>query len=75
MFVDRRCQRAFHAAQAERKAADAEARAEEAGALADRLLTEHTSEWVPHWVAYGYEKVRSEGGLPNFQQEEFSITL
>jgi hypothetical protein len=43
--------------QARRAAADADARADEASKLTDQLLAEHYNEWVPHWVAYGYEKV------------------
>ena len=30
---------------------------DEASKLTDQLLAEHYNEWVPHWVAYGYEKV------------------
>ena len=44
--------------QARNSAVDAEARADEASSLTDRLLAEHYNEWVPHWVAYGYETVR-----------------
>ena len=44
--------------QARNAAVDAEGRADEASALTDRLLAEHHNEWVPHWVAYGYETVR-----------------
>ena len=58
---------AFHAEalnhavpQARSTTADAEARADEASALTDRLLAEHYNEWVPHWVSYGYEKVVSD---------------
>lgn len=43
--------------QAERRTAEAEARADEAAAVADRLLEEHRAEWAPHWLVDGYEKV------------------
>ncbi len=45
------------ASQARNAAVDAEARADEASTLTDRLLAEHYNEWVPHWVAFGYETV------------------
>ena len=42
--------------EAELKAADA--RASDTQQLADSLLAQHYNEWVPHWVADGYERVR-----------------
>lgn len=36
-----------------------EARVDESQKLADSLLAQHYEEWVPHWVADGYERVRS----------------
>jgi plasmid maintenance system antidote protein VapI len=44
--------------QAEADLKAAEARADESQRLADSLLAQHYEEWVPHWVADGYERVR-----------------
>ncbi len=44
-------------AQAETELKAAQARAEDTQALADSLLAQHYNEWVPHWVADGYERV------------------
>ena len=46
------------ALQAEADLKAAEARADESQRLADSLLAQHYEEWVPHWVADGYERVR-----------------
>ena len=43
--------------QAEADLKASEARADEAQKLADSLLAQHYDEWVPHWVADGYERV------------------
>jgi hypothetical protein len=50
--------RGYVALQAEADLKAAEARADESQRLADSLLAQHYEEWVPHWVADGYERVR-----------------
>ncbi len=44
--------------QVEAQLAAAESRADNTQRLADSLLAQHYNEWVPHWVADGYERVR-----------------
>ena len=50
-------ERALTWVQAEQEAAHAEARADEAATVTDRLLREHHTEWMPHWLVYGYATV------------------
>ncbi len=59
------------ATQVEGELAAARARADDTQQLADSLLAQHYNEWVPHWVADGYERVRSLNPKPNtlFQHE------
>ena len=55
--------RGYVALQAEADLKAAEARADESQRLADSLLAQHYEEWVPHWVADGFERVRLSWGL------------
>ncbi len=49
----------FFFPQAEARFAVEKAKAEDSQQLADNLIGQHYNEWVPHWVADGYERVRS----------------
>jgi hypothetical protein len=59
--------------QAEADLRAAEARADDAQKLADNLLAQHYEEWVPHWVADGYERVRLSGKLDKFERFIWSV--